>query len=119
MTGDQPPPLSRFEFAAAELRGLGITVMRLPGKYRVNYRTGTDAPAPPGRTEGYRRRRPRRMTPKAIRRRMIRAHNRRMRARALQKKRAPKAPNRIPETTCDDRRLSSLDGNRLLSHAFM
>jgi hypothetical protein len=88
---------------------------RLPGEYRVNFRTGTDAtartvetldqalelgrtttadaPAPPGRTEGYRRRRPRRMTPKAIRRRMIRAHNRRMRARALQKKRAPKAPN--------------------------
>jgi hypothetical protein len=44
VTGD-PPPLSRFELAAAELRGLGITVTRLPGEYRVNYRTGTDATA--------------------------------------------------------------------------
>jgi hypothetical protein len=83
---------------------------RLPGEYRVNFRTGTDAtartvetldqalelgrtvaaeaPAPPGPAHGKRGRRPLRMTPKAVRRRMIRAHNRRMRARALRKARA-------------------------------
>jgi hypothetical protein len=85
MTGDQPPPLSRFELAATELRGLGITVTRLPGEYRVNFHTGTDAPAPSGPAHGKRGRRPLCMTPKAIRRRMIRAHNRRMRARALRR----------------------------------
>lgn len=75
----------------------------------MNFRTGTDAtartvetldqaldlgrimatkaPAPPGPAHGKRGRRPLRMTPKAIRRRMIRAHNRRMRARALKKAR--------------------------------
>jgi hypothetical protein len=93
MTGDAPPPLSRFELAAAELRGLGITVTRLPGEYRVNFRTSTaatartvetldqalelgramaaEAPAPPGPAHRKRGRRPLRMTPKAIRRRMI------------------------------------------------
>jgi hypothetical protein len=107
MTGDQSP--SPFELAAAELRPLGITLARLPGEYRVNLRNGADAtarmaetldeaveigrsmaadtPAPPGPAQGPRRRRPRRMTPKAIRRRMIRAHNHRMRARALSKQR--------------------------------
>jgi hypothetical protein len=45
MTGDKPPPLSRFELAARELRALGIVMTRLPGEYRVNYRTGTDATA--------------------------------------------------------------------------
>jgi hypothetical protein len=109
MTGD-PPALSRFELAARELRALGIVMTRLPGEYRVNYRTGTDAtartvetldqalelgrtmaaeaPAPPSPAHGKRGRRPLRMTPKAVRRRMIRAHNRRMRARALKKARA-------------------------------
>jgi hypothetical protein len=110
MTGDHPPALSRFELTAAELCSLGITVTRLPGEYRVNSRTGTDAtartvetldqalelsrtmaaeaPAPPSPAHGKRGRRPLRMTPKAVRRRMIRAHNRRMRARALRKARA-------------------------------
>jgi hypothetical protein len=109
MTGDQPP-LSRFELAARELRALGIVMTRLPGEYRVNFRTGTDAtarrietldqalelghtmaaeaPAPPGPTHGKRGRRRLRMIPKAIRRRVIRVHNRRMRARALKKARA-------------------------------
>jgi hypothetical protein len=105
MTGD--PSLSPFELAAAELRALGITLGRLPGEYRVNLRNGTEAtaqtvetldealalgrsmatetPAPAaGPTQGTRRR-PRRMTPKAIRRRMIRAHNRRAWARQKQK----------------------------------
>jgi hypothetical protein len=94
MTGD-PPALSRFELAARELRALGIVMTRLPGEYRVNFRTGTDAtartvetldqalelgrttaadaPAPPSPAHGKRGRRPRRMTPKAIRRRMIHA----------------------------------------------
>jgi hypothetical protein len=86
---NDPPTLSRFEFAARELRARGITVASLPGEYRVNYRNGgdatarmaetldkarelgramaADAPAPAGPAQGTRRRRPRRMTPKAIR----------------------------------------------------
>jgi hypothetical protein len=44
MTGD-PPALSRFELAARELRTLGITLTRLPGEYRVHFRTGPDATA--------------------------------------------------------------------------
>jgi hypothetical protein len=40
MTGD-PPALSRFQLAARELRALGIVMTRLPGEYRVNYRSGT------------------------------------------------------------------------------
>ena len=94
-------PPSPFELAAAELRALGISLRRLPGEYRVNYRNGgedtarlaedldqavelgralaTAAPLPAVR----RGRRPLRMTAKAIRRRMIRAHNRRRRARVI------------------------------------
>jgi len=94
-----------FELAAAELRKLGLTLRRLPGEYAVNFSGGSDAtarivetldlaleagrsmavdpPAQPGARQGRRRRRPLRMTPKAIRRRMIRAHNRRLRARAI------------------------------------
>lgn len=83
MTGD-PPALSRFELTAAELRSLRITVTRLPGEYRVNYRSGTTtSPA-----HGKRGRRPRRMTPKAHNRRMRMAQLRRMRAWALKKVRA-------------------------------
>jgi hypothetical protein len=96
MTGDHPPALSRFELTAAELRSLGITVTRLPGEYRVNYRTGTDAtartvetldqalelgrtmtadaPTPPSPAHGKQGHRPLRMMPKAVRRRMIRQH---------------------------------------------
>ena len=77
MTGD-PPALSRFELAARELRALGITLTRLPGEYRINFRTGADATAhmvetldqalelgrtmaaeaPPGPSHGKRGRRP-------------------------------------------------------------
>jgi hypothetical protein len=64
MTGNPSPALSRFELAARELHALGITVTRLPGEYRVNFRTSTDAPASPGPAHGKRGRRPRRMTPK-------------------------------------------------------
>ena len=103
MTGDPSP--SPFELAAAELRALGITLARLPGEYRVNYRNAgdatartvetldealklgrelaADAPASSRPAQGKRRRRPLRMTPKAVRRRMIRKHNQRMRARAI------------------------------------
>jgi hypothetical protein len=100
-----PPALSPFELAAAELRKLGITLSSLPGEYRVNFRNGADATArtaetvdealeagrgmaaeaataaPPAR--GKRRRRPRRMTPKAYNKRLRLAHMRRLRAHAL------------------------------------
>ena len=107
MTGDEPPPLSRFELAARELRALGVTLAALPGEYRVNFSGGGDAtayltddlddaiehgravaraaeakPPPPARKWQKKK-----MTPKAIRRRMIRAHNRRMRARAIRQQR--------------------------------
>jgi hypothetical protein len=41
MTDPVPP----FELAAAELRALGISLTRLPGEYRVNYRNGGDRTA--------------------------------------------------------------------------
>jgi hypothetical protein len=93
-----------FELATAELRKLGITLRQLPGEFSVNFRDGSDATtrtaetldealalgqamaaevaAAAGASRGRRPRRPLRMTPKAVRRRMIRQHNRRMRARA-------------------------------------
>jgi hypothetical protein len=102
MTGDAFP--SPFELATIELRALGITIARLPGEYRVNYRNGAEAtartvetldealaigrelaagaPAAPA-TRGKRRRRPLRMTPKAVNKRRRLAHMRRMRARAI------------------------------------
>jgi hypothetical protein len=94
-----------FELAAGELRALGIVLTRLPGEYRVNYRNGGDGTArlaedtsrrsslaarslPPRRRRPWRRgRRPLRMTTKAVRRRKIKAHNYRLRARALKKQR--------------------------------
>jgi hypothetical protein len=99
---DIPSP---FELAAAELRALGITLARLPGEYRVNFRNGSDAtarmaetvdealvlgrelaadaPASARPAHGKRRRRPLCMTPKAVNRRRRLAHLRRMRARAI------------------------------------
>jgi hypothetical protein len=96
-----------FELATGELRKLGITLRQLPGEFSVNFHNGTDATARTAETldeafalgrdmaktlapaattttatPGKRYRRPRRMTPKAQRRRMIRQHNRRMQARA-------------------------------------
>jgi hypothetical protein len=96
-----------FELATGELRKLGITLRQLPGEFSVNFHNGTDAtartvetldealslgrdmaktlaPAATAATAapGTRRRHPRRMTPKAQRRRLIRQHNRRMQARA-------------------------------------
>jgi hypothetical protein len=101
MAGDPSPP--PFELATAELRALGITLARLPGEYRVNYRNGGDgtarlaedleravelgralAAAEPATTVR-RGRRPLRMTAKALRRRKIKAHNYRLRSRALKK----------------------------------
>jgi hypothetical protein len=99
-----------FELATAELRKLGITLRQLPGEYQVNATGGPDenaraaetlgealalgrdmaktlAPATAAAARGRRARRPLRMTPKAVRRRMIRKHNRRMRARALREQR--------------------------------
>jgi hypothetical protein len=90
----EPTP---FELAAGELRKLGITLRQLPGEFSVNFRDGNDTTARTAETldealvlgrklaadaaigttaaPGKRYRRPRRMTPKAQRRRMIRAHN--------------------------------------------
>jgi hypothetical protein len=99
-------PPSPFELAAAELRALGVVLTRLPGEYRVNYRNGGDGTArlaedleravglgralaadpPATAVRKGRRRRPLRMTPKAVRRRMIRQHNRRLRARMLRQR---------------------------------
>ena len=103
---------SPFELVAAELRTLGITIRRLPGEYSVNFRNGGDhttrfaedltealeiaremaAQAAAGPTKAKRsprhpRRWRKRMTPKARRRRFIRRHNRRIRARAIRKRR--------------------------------
>ena len=101
MTGDPSP----FELATAEFRMLGITLARLPGEYRVNFRSGTDAtarmaetldealalgrgmaadaPASAGPAGGKRLRRPRRMTPKAYNKRMRMKQLGQMRAHAL------------------------------------
>ena len=102
---------SPFEIAAAELRKLGITLARLPGEYRVNFQNGTDATAQTAETVDAalglgramaaeraeaqthsggprRRRRPRRMTPKAHNKRLRLAQMRRLRARAIRQQRA-------------------------------
>jgi hypothetical protein len=100
-------PISPFDLAATELRALGIVLTRLPGEYRINYRNGGDgtarlaedleqavelgralaADAPSTAVRCGRRRRPLRMTPKAVRRRVIKQHNRRLRARMLREQR--------------------------------
>jgi|SRR5665213_1114706 len=103
--------ISRFEVVAVELRTLGLTLQRLPGEYRVNFRNGGDKTArfaddldqalelgramaaekaaeQPATNKPPRRRwRRKRMTPKARRRRFILGHNRRLRARTLRKRR--------------------------------
>ena len=107
MSGLAPSP---FELAAVELRRLGITLARLPGEYRVNFQNGSDATAQSAETVDAaldlgramaaeraeaashsagprRRRRPRRMTPKAYNKRLRMAQQRRLRAHALRKQR--------------------------------
>jgi hypothetical protein len=109
MTDADPSP---FELAEAELRKLGLSISRLPGEYRVNFRYGAEstartfetldhalaagramaaerAAAPPGAAPR-RYRRPRRMTPKAYNKRLRMAQMRRLRARA------PKQPAAKP-----------------------
>ena len=101
---------SPFEIATAELRRLGITLARLPGEYRVNFHNGTEATAqiaetidqalvagramaaeraeaPSTKGRGPRRRRRRRMTPKAYNKRLRLAQMRKLRARALRQQR--------------------------------
>jgi hypothetical protein len=95
-----------FELATIELRALGITLRRLPGEYEVNFRGGRDETARraetieeavqlgramtadrvPAATPARRRRRPLRMTAKAVNRRRRLAHLRRMLARAIRQK---------------------------------
>jgi hypothetical protein len=110
-------PDSRFEIVVAELRALGLSLRRLPGEYCVNFRNGSDTTArfaddldqalelgramaaekaadPTTATKAPRRRwRRKKMTPKARRRRFILGHNRRMRARALGKRRGKLKPS--------------------------
>lgn len=92
---DSPSPIER---AAAELRKLGITLRQMPGEYEVNLTGGPDenaltadtleeavelgrdmaktlALALAAASRGRRPRKPLRMTPKAVRRRKIKAHN--------------------------------------------
>ena len=108
MTGEAPSP---FEIAAAELRKLGLDLTRLPGEYRVNFHNGAEstaqiaetvdaaldlgrimaaerAAAAPHSAGPRRRRRPRRMTPKAYNKRLRLAQMRRLRARAIRQQRA-------------------------------
>ena len=110
MTGDPSP--SPFELATAELRALDMTIARLPGEYMVNFRGGRDETAqraetidqalqlgramaaerPAASTPVRRRRRPLRMTAKAVNRRRRRAHWHRMVA--LAKRQAKAAADR-------------------------
>jgi hypothetical protein len=99
--GDRLP----FDLATAELRAIGITLTRLPGEYRVNFRNGAESTARTVETldealaagramaaeradasdhrGGPRRRQYRRpRTPKAYNRRLRKQHMRRLRARA-------------------------------------
>jgi hypothetical protein len=109
-SGQRAQAAVNFEIAKAELRKLGITLWQRPGEYLVNLDGGPDqnaltaetlddavqfgldmaktfAPATTSTTAapGKRYRRPRRMTPKAQRRRFFRAHARQMQARAKQR----------------------------------
>ena len=108
MPGTQPPSL--FESVAAELRALGLTITIRPGEYCVNFRDRTEATgyftdelqdalehgramaadrpsAPPawGKSSLIRRKWRRPMSAKTQRRRRIRAHNHRMRGRAIKR----------------------------------
>jgi len=103
-------PRTPFDIASGELRRLGITLSRLPGEYCVNFchasektarfaedfaqavaigrsmaaeRTAEQAKIEKPRWRG----RGRARTPKELRRRFIRRHNRRVRKRALRKQR--------------------------------
>jgi hypothetical protein len=95
MASEEQP--SRFDLMAAKLRALGMTLRCLPGEYSVNFRNGDEKmarlvedldqaleigramaeEAAAARTSAtpVRRRWRKRMTPKARRRRFIRAHN--------------------------------------------
>jgi len=103
------PILLSFDIVVTELRALGVTLQRLPGEYRVNFRNGADSTArfaddleqalelgrvmvgekaadsTTAKKPPRRRWRRKRMTPKARRRRFILGHNRRLRARAMRK----------------------------------
>lgn len=103
-------PRTTFDSVAAEVRKLGLIIRRLPGEYLINFRDSsektarfaedldqaleigrtmaTEAAADRTATKRLPRRRGRwrkQMTPKARRRRFVRAHNRRVRSRALRK----------------------------------
>jgi exodeoxyribonuclease VII small subunit len=120
----EPTP---FELAAGELRKLGITLRQLPGEYSVNFRDGNDATARTAETleeavalgrelaadaaagttaaPSKRYRRPRRMTPKAQRRRFFSparpAHARAGNSRAKKKYRRKKiAPEYLTAEIC-------------------
>jgi hypothetical protein len=104
--------MAPFDLAAAELRKLGVILTRLPGEYRVNFPNADQATARTFETldevvaEGRamaaergganatsggprRRRRTRRMTPKAFNRRLRMRQLRRLRARVKRQLAAP------------------------------
>ena len=103
--------MTRFEIAAAQLAALGLTITNRPGEYVVNFRGGSDAtayltddlddalehgravaaalpePISPSTVAVRRRKWRRPMSAKAQRRRMIKAHNYRLRGRAVSQQR--------------------------------
>lgn len=97
---------SSFDLYAAELARLGVVLTRLPGEYRVNFRAAGDATArivetidealvagremaaeAPKKPPVKKQRQRRYMSAKAARRAFIKAHNRRMRGRAIKQQR--------------------------------
>jgi len=106
-----PVSMTRYETLAAQLRAMGLTIRSLPGEYCLNFRSGGERTArfaedldhaleigremaADAKANGTATKRPPRRqrwrkqtTPKARRRRFIRAHNRRVRARALRRRR--------------------------------
>lgn len=102
--------MNQFEIVAAQLAALGLTIAVRPGEYSVNFRGGSDATAyltddlddaldhgravaaalteatSPSSAGGRRRSWRRPMSAKAARRAFIRTHNRRMRGRAISRR---------------------------------
>jgi hypothetical protein len=103
------PARSPFQIATAELRALGIIITRQPGEYSVNFLNGKSdtaasretldeaialgrdmakqAPAAATKAANYRPKRRLSMRPKAVIKRRIKAHNRRLRARGIKEQR--------------------------------
>ena len=112
-SGQRAQAAANLTIAKVELRKLGITLTQRPGEYSVNLNGGPDenaltaetldeavelgidmaktfraqaTPAAPAAAPGKKYRHPRRMTPKAQRRRFISQKNRQMRAQVMHQK---------------------------------